>query len=279
MKVELKGVHKFFGDNGGNRAALEDIDLKVQDGEMVVLLGPTGCGKSTLIHLIAGLQKPERGTVRVDGKDVPGPSQERVVMFQDSALFPWMNVLQNVEFGLRMVGTGPDERRERAMKYLKIVHLSRFVKAFPHELSGGMRQRVALARALVINPQILLMDEPFAALDAQTRNLLLIELEDIWRKTKKTIILVTHNVREATFLADRVYEMSAPPGRIIGEYPIKVPRPRREGDPALVMIQNKIMQSLKSEIEKVAQQEIDVGYDVSTRGAVGSADKDIGRNI
>jgi len=279
MKVELKGVHKFFGAESGNRAALENIDLKVQDGEMVALLGPTGCGKSTLIHLIAGLQKPERGTVRVDGKDVRGPSQERVVMFQDSALFPWMNVLQNVEFGLRMAGTGPEERRERAMKYLKLVHLSRFVAAFPHELSGGMRQRAALARALVIDPHILLMDEPFAALDAQTRNLLLIELEDIWRKTKKTIILVTHNVREATFLADRVYEMSAPPGRIIGEYPIKVPRPRREGDPALVMIQNKIMQSLKSEIEKVAQQEIDVGYDVSKRGAVRSADKDIGSNI
>jgi NitT/TauT family transport system ATP-binding protein len=279
MKVELNTVSKFFGTNGNRVRALENIHLNVNEGEFVVLLGPTGCGKSTLIYLVAGLRQPDGGVVRVDGRDVTGPSPDRVVMFQDSALFPWMSVLNNVEFGLKMKGLSKQARREKALEYLKLVHLSRFVHSYPHELSGGMKQRVALARALVMNPQILLMDEPFAALDAQTRNLLQVELEAIWRKTKKTIILVTHNVREATFLADRVYEMSARPGRIKGEYRIPVPRPRREGDPALVMIQNRIMNSLKTEIEKVAQQEIDLNYHVSKSGIVTAVDRDLGSHI
>jgi NitT/TauT family transport system ATP-binding protein len=279
MKVELESVQKTYGQNGQTFPVLEDININVKEGEFIALIGPTGCGKSTLIYLVAGLMKANRGNVRVDGTDVIGPSHNRVVMFQESALFPWLSVLGNVEFGLKIAGVGTKERREKALKYLKLVHLSRFVHSYPHELSGGMRQRVALARSLVMEPQILLMDEPFAALDAQTRNLLQVELEAIWIKTKKTIILVTHNVREATFLADRVLELSARPGRIKGEYPIRVPRPRREGDPALVMIQNEIMRSLKVEIEKVAQSEIDVNYHVSKRGTLKQANRNLGSNI
>lgn len=279
MNVELKNVYKFFGANSKKVTALENINLQVNKGEFIALLGPTGCGKSTLIYLIAGLRKAEQGQVLVDGKPVLGPGHDRVVMFQDSALFPWMNVLDNVEFGLKISGMKPKERREKALEYLRMVHLSRFVHAYPHELSGGMKQRVALARSLVMDPQILLMDEPFAALDAQTRNLLQTELEEIWRRTKKTIILVTHNVREATFLADRVYQLSARPGKISKEYQINVPRPRLEGDPALVMIQNKIMNSLKSEIEKVAQEEMDTNYHVSKSGSLTPVNKDLGSNI
>ena len=200
-------------------------------------------------------------------------------MFQDSALFPWLTVLGNVEFGLKAAGMPAKERREKALEYLKLVHLGRFIHVYPHELSGGMRQRVALARSLVMDPEILLMDEPFAALDAQTRNLLQVELESIWRRTKKTIVLVTHNVREATFLADRVYQISARPGRITQEYEVQVPRPRHEQDPALLMIQARIMQSLKDEIQKVTQEELDVNYHVSKTGALTPVGRDLGSNI
>jgi NitT/TauT family transport system ATP-binding protein len=279
MKIEMEGVYRTYPWNGGTVTALEDINLSVRKGEFIVFLGPTGCGKSTLIHLVAGLQKADRGTIRVDGREVAGPGQDRVVMFQDSALFPWLTVLGNVEFGLKMANLGLKERRERALEYLRMVHLGRFVNAYPHELSGGMRQRAALARSLVMDPDVLLMDEPFSALDAQTRNLLQTELEAIWRKTKKTILFVTHNVREATFLADRVFEMTARPGRIKREHSIAVPRPRMEGDAALVVIQNKIMASLKIEIEKVAQQEMDTSYHVSKKGVVTPANRNLGSHI
>ena len=202
-----------------------------------------------------------------------------VVIFQEAALFPWLSVIENVEFGLRIAGVAKVERRERALEALKMVHLSRFVNAHPHELSGGMKQRAAIARALVMDPKILLMDEPFAALDAQTREMLQVELQDIWQKTRKTVLFVTHNVREATFLSDRVFEMTARPGMIKHEYPIHIPRPRREQDPSLLSVQTKIMSSLKAEIEKVAQQELDLDYRVSEAGLLISADKNVGSNI
>lgn len=279
MKVELQNIHKFYERDGQQISILEDINLTVNEGESVALLGPTGCGKSTLIYLIAGLRFPDKGAVLVDGKPVEKPGQDRVVMFQDSALFPWLTVLGNVEFGLKMMGISKIERRQKAVEMLKMVHLSRFINAYPHELSGGMKQRTALARSLVMDPKILLMDEPFAALDAQTRNLLQIELSEICQKTNKTIILVTHNVREATFLADSVYEITARPGKIKASYPIRVPRPRREGDAALLLIQNQIMASLKDEIEKVAREEMDTDYHVSKSGSLTPIHKDLGSHI
>jgi len=258
---------------------LRDVNFAVEEGEFICVIGPSGCGKSTLISLIAGLEFPDSGEVYVDSKIVEGPSRDRLVVFQEAALFPWLTVLANVEFGLKIAGVPEVERRERALEVIKLVHLSRFVEAHPHELSGGMRQRAALARALVMNPKILLMDEPFAALDAQTRQMLQVELQEIWQKTKKTILFVTHNVREATFLADRVFEITARPGTIKHEYPISLGRPRREQDPNLLSIQARVMSSLKDEIEKVAREELDVDYRVSSNGVVTPVERNVGSNI
>ncbi len=184
-----------------------------------------------------------------------------------------------MEFGLKIAGVSPGERRAKALEAIKMVHLSRFVNAQPHQLSGGMRQRAAIARALVMDPKILLMDEPFAALDAQTRQMLMEELQEIWQKTRKTILFVTHNVREATFLSDRVFEMSARPGTIKKEYPIPFPRPRHEQDPNLLVVQTKIMSSLKDEIEKVAKEELDTDYQISKTGGLTPFDRNVGSNI
>lgn len=258
---------------------LHDVNFAIEEGEFVCVLGPSGCGKSTLISLIAGLEFPDTGEVFVDSKKVEGPSKDRLVVFQEAALFPWLTVLENVQFGLKIAGIHEQERKARAMEAIKMVHLSRFVNAHPHELSGGMKQRAAIARALVMDPNILLMDEPFAALDAQTRQMLMEELQDIWQRTKKTVLFVTHNVREATFLADRVFEMSARPGKIKREHPIHFPRPRLEQDPGLLTIQTKIMSSLKDEIEKVAKQELDTEYELSKTGKPLPAEKNIGSNI
>src|SRR3989338_6009579 len=169
MQVELQRVTKSFVHNGSPLPVLDDITLTVGEGEFVCLLGPSGCGKSTIIHLIAGLERPTSGDVLVGGKPVAGPDPSRAVVFQDAALFPWLSVLGNVEFGLRMTHVEPRRRRERAMEYIRLVHLSKFLHAYPHQLSRGMKQRVAIARALALQPEILLLDEPFAALDAQTR--------------------------------------------------------------------------------------------------------------
>src|SRR3989338_4650015 len=260
MRVVIKRVHKSFKQKGQRVQALHDINFSIEEGEFICVIGPSGCGKSTLISLIAGLEFPDSGEIFVENKIVEGPSKDRLVVFQEAALFPWLTVLDNVEFGLKIAGVPVEERRERAFDAIKAVHLSRFVNAHPHQLSGGMKQRAAIARALVMDPQVLLMDEPFAALDAQTRQMLMEELQDLWQKTKKTVLFVTHNVREATFLSDRVFEITARPGTIKNEYPIHISRPRREQDPHLLTIQTKIMSSLKDEIEKVAKEELDTDY-------------------
>ena len=256
MTVELRHVSKSFPHNGGTLEVLQDINLTVAEGEFVCLLGPSGCGKSTIIHLIAGLERPTAGDILVGGRPVRGPDRSRTVVFQDAALFPWLSVLGNVEFGLRMAGMPKPKRRERAMEYIKLVHLSRFVHAYPHQLSGGMRQRVAIARALATQPEILLLDEPFAALDAQTRSVLQNELLEIWELARPTILFVTHNVREATGLADRVYVISSRPGRIRDVQPVKVSRPRHAEDPALLAHQHKILGLLGEEVEKVLREEL-----------------------
>ncbi|MBI2094862.1 MAG: ABC transporter ATP-binding protein [Candidatus Omnitrophica bacterium] len=279
MRVVLKRVHKSFQQKGQRVQVLRDVNFTIEEGEFICVIGPSGCGKSTLISLIAGLEFPDSGEVFVDSKIVEGTSRDILVVFQEAALFPWLSVLGNVEFGLKIAGVPERERRDRALEAIKMVHLARFVNAHPHELSGGMRQRAALARALVMDPKVLLMDEPFAALDAQTRQMLQVELQEIWQKTKKTVLFVTHNVREATFLADRVLEISARPGMIKKEHPIHVPRPRREQDPQLLALQARIMSSLKDEIEKVARQELDTDYELSKSGVLVPVDRNVGSNI
>ena len=256
MPVELKHVHKSFPHNGDTLEVLHDVNLTVAEGEFVCLVGPSGCGKSTLIHLVAGLERATSGEVRVGGRSVTGPDPSRTVVFQDAALFPWLTVLGNVEFGLRMAGLPKPKREQRAMEYIKLVHLLRFVHAYPHQLSGGMKQRVALARALALQPETLLLDEPFAALDAQTRAVLQNELLEIWELARPTILFVTHNVREATGLADRVYVISSRPGRIRDVRSIGLPRPRRAEDAALLAHQHAILGLLGEEIEKVFREEL-----------------------
>ncbi len=279
MSVVLKRVHKSFVHKGERVQVLRDVNFEIKDGEFICLLGPSGCGKSTLISLISGLEFPDSGEVFVDSKKVEGPSRDRIVVFQEAALFPWLTVLENVEFGLKIAGVAEKERREKAIEAIKMVHLARFVNAHPHQLSGGMRQRAAIARAFVLNPKILLMDEPFAALDAQTRQMLMEELQEIWQRTKNTVLFVTHNVREATFLADRVFEMTARPTTIKREYPIHIPRPRQEQDPSLLVAQTKIMSSLKDEIEKVAQEQLDTDYHIGKTGAMTPVERNVGSNI
>ena len=259
MKLQIKGVSKTFYARDNRLTALEDISIEVKQGEFVCIIGPSGCGKSTLLNIIAGLEKPDKGEVLIDGHLVEIPGPDRVVMFQDDALFPWLNVLGNIEFGMKMKATPKERRRAIALEFLRMVHLSAFKHSYIHELSGGMKQRVALARALTINPAILLMDEPFGALDAQTREILHAELQEIWSLTEKTIIFITHNVREAVCLGDRVLVCSARPGKIKKEIRIDLPRPRRLGSLELIKVSNLIMQELRSEIETVLKEELHDG--------------------
>jgi NitT/TauT family transport system ATP-binding protein len=226
-KLSVQGVSKHFRSRKINVHALDDVSLEVGEGEFVCLLGPSGCGKSTLLNIIAGLEHADAGQVRCDNATVTEPGRERMMMFQESALFPWLDVLDNVLFSLRLKpGLDGAERRKVAEFYLKLVGLEKFHHAFVHELSGGMKQRVALARALAPNPRVLLMDEPFAALDALTREQLYGDLQHIWQARKKTIVFVTHNVRESVCLGDRVILFSPNPGRIREEFRIELPRPR-----------------------------------------------------
>jgi NitT/TauT family transport system ATP-binding protein len=218
----------------------------VGEGEFVCLVGASGCGKSTLLNIIAGLEQPDEGLVMTDGKPVTGPGRDRLVMFQESALFPWLDVLGNVLFALRLKpNLTPKDRIEVAQYYLELVGLTRFQHANIHELSGGMKQRVALARALAPNPRVLLMDEPFAALDALTREQLYGDIQRIWKARNKTIIFVTHNVREAACLGDRVVLFSPHPGRVQEQFRIELPRPRDINSVDLAGYASQITRSLK----------------------------------
>ena len=255
-KLRVQNVVKTFDVKQQKVKALDAVSFDAAEGEFLCLLGPSGCGKSTLLSLVAGLDTEYEGTILHDGVPVTGPGTDRVVMFQDPTLFPWLNVLDNIAFGLTMKGQKKAERHAIAEHYLKMVHLARFARAQVHELSGGMKQRVALARALAMDPALLLMDEPFAALDAQTRDLLHVELEDIWARARKTILFVTHNVREAVRLGDRVLVMSARPGCIRREFRIDLPRPRAMEDHALVDYARAIGEILKVEVNRVLAEEV-----------------------
>jgi NitT/TauT family transport system ATP-binding protein len=240
---------------GEGLLALDHINLQVRAGEFVCIVGPSGCGKSTLLHLIAGLQPQTSGEILIDGNAVQGPGTDRILIFQEHGLFPWLTVGQNVEFGMKMKGVPKAERREKTRYYLRLVHLAKFEKSYIHQLSGGMRQRVAIARALATEPDVLLMDEPFAALDAQTRDLLHDELEHIWNETGRTIIFVTHNVREAIRLGDRVVLLSFRPGRVKSEFPVALPRPRHLEDPSVARAARQILDELRDEINQSLEAE------------------------
>lgn len=260
MEIRVQDVRKTFHGSSGTVTALDGIDLKITEGEFVCLVGPSGCGKSTLCNMLAGFDAPTSGSVTMDGQPVQGPSISRVMMFQESALFPWMNVRDNVSFGLKSLKLPAAERDAIAERFLKMVGLSQFGKAQPHELSGGMKQRVALARALAVDPKVLLMDEPFAALDAQTRDHLHVELENIWRETRKTIVFVTHNVREAVTLGTRVIVFTARPGRIKREFNLEeLEYPRHSTETLVAEMVSKIQFALRDEVAKVEAAEYDQG--------------------
>jgi NitT/TauT family transport system ATP-binding protein len=257
-KLVVEHVSKFFRTRRATVHALDDISLQVREGEFVCLVGPSGCGKSTLLNIIAGLDSPDDGRVLADGQPVTGPGRERMMMFQEPALFPWLDVMDNVLFGLKLkANLTRRERREVALFYLQLVGLEKFTHASIHELSGGMKQRVALARCLAPNPRVLLMDEPFAALDALTREQLYGDIQEIWAKRRKTIVFVTHNVREAVCLGDRVVLFSPHPGRIQEQFEIGLPRPRDINSVDLAKFSTEIMRSLKrhmkSELTEVAE--------------------------
>ncbi|MFG1478834.1 ABC transporter ATP-binding protein [Xanthobacter sp. V4C-4] len=255
VQIDIRNVGKVYGTKASDDpvVALDGVTLRIRRGEFVSLLGPSGCGKSTLLSIIAGFQAATTGQLLQDGRPITRPDPSRTVVFQDYALFGWMTVQQNVEFGLKAKGMAKAERAERARALIATVHLSGFEDKFPHQMSGGMKQRAAIARALAPDPDILLMDEPFGALDAQTRVLLQEEIARISSEAGKTVIFVTHGIDEAVFLADRVVVMSPRPGRVREEVLVPLPRPRTaemRSDPWFVSTVNDLWETLKPEWQK-----------------------------
>ena len=254
-KVQIKAVEKIYEGRKGKTVALNGVNLDIYDNEFICVVGPSGCGKSTLLNIIAGLHEASSGEVLVDGVKVEGTGVDRGVVFQQYALFPWITVKKNVMFGLKLKKDLTDEQREEiAMKYIKIVGLEKFVDAYPKELSGGMKQRVAIARAYAVNPSLLLMDEPFGALDAQTRTQLQTELLKTWEEEKKTCFFITHDVEEAILLATKVIVMSARPGRIKEIIDIDIPYPRGQESkmlPRFVELKNYIWNMVYKEYLEV----------------------------
>mgnify|MGYP003498574396 CR=1 FL=1 len=225
-KLEIRDVGKIYKTKAGETTALEKTSFTVADGEFVTILGPSGCGKSTILRIVAGLEESNSGQVLLDGKEINGPGPDRGMVFQSYTLFPWLNVKDNITFGLKLNGVSQKERDDLARHYLQLIGLEGFEKHYPIQLSGGMKQRVAIARALANDPKILLMDEPFGALDAQTRTIMQEVLLKAWEESKKTILFITHDVDESIFLADSVYVMTARPGRLKKKIPITLERPR-----------------------------------------------------
>jgi NitT/TauT family transport system ATP-binding protein len=225
-KIAARGLTKVYATRRAQVAAIEGLDFSARPGEFVSIVGPSGCGKSTLLHILAGFIEPTAGEVGFDGRPIRGPHPSRGIVFQEFALFPWKTVMGNVTYGLAARGVPRRERAERARRYLELVKLDGFERHYPKELSGGMKQRVALARALIMDPDVLLMDEPFGAVDAQTRVVLQRELLEIWERTHKTVVFVTHSVEEALHLSDRVYVLSSRPARVRAVLDVNLPRPR-----------------------------------------------------
>jgi NitT/TauT family transport system ATP-binding protein len=247
--IQVSGVSKSYKTREGSEVlALNEVSLQVEKGEFVTLLGASGCGKSTLLQILAGLVPPTTGQVAVKGRPLRGPGPDRAVIFQDYALFPWLTVRGNVESGLRLKGLPAAQVRSSATKYIKLVHLERAEDRYPYELSGGMKQRVAIARALALEPETLLLDEPFGALDALTRERMQDELLEIWAMTGKTIVFVTHSIDEATLMSDRVVVFTRGPGRVKDIVPVDLPRPRRRSQDRFAELRERLSALIRTEI-------------------------------
>lgn len=256
-KIQIERLGKTYRSREGEVVALQGVDLTVDTGEFVTIVGPSGCGKSTLLYILAGFLPPTAGDVRVDGIPVRGPGVDRGVVFQEYALFPWLTVFQNVTYGLEMKGLSRADREEIARRYVKLIGLEGFERRFPRELSGGMKQRVALARTLAYDPGILLLDEPFGALDAQTRELMQDELIRIWEATGKTVVMITHDVSEAVYLSQRVAVMSRRPGQIVREFRVDLDRAASREDVVLSQrytdLRNRVWLAVREEVLKDAR--------------------------
>jgi NitT/TauT family transport system ATP-binding protein len=246
--LALRNIKRHFQTKRHDTLAINDISLSINEGEFVCLVGPSGCGKSTLLNIVAGLDFPDEGEALFAGKKIEKPGRERIVVFQEPALYPWLNVRANVELGLKIAGRSKDERKDLADRYIQLVNLRKFEKAYVHELSGGMKQRAQLARALAVEPRMLLMDEPFAALDAQTRDVLQQELQEITARLRTTVLFVTHNVRESVMLGDRVVVMTPAPGRIKTDIRVPLPRPRGPDSHSVVDLAARVRAELQHDI-------------------------------
>ena len=254
--IHIDGLLKAFTKDKLSITALDGFNLDVRDGEFVCLLGPSGCGKTTVLRIVAGLESKTAGTVRIHGREVVDAGSDRGMVFQEFALFPWRTVKGNIEFGLEVKGIEPGKRSEMSQRLIDLVGLRGFERAHPGQLSGGMKQRVGIARALANDPAVLLMDEPFGALDAQTRNLMQKELLRIWSATRKTILFVTHSVDEAVFLADRIVVMTARPGKVREIIDVNLPRPRDRTSKEFISVRSKVLTELDEEFEKARAKEL-----------------------
>ncbi|MEK3886785.1 ABC transporter ATP-binding protein [Bacillus sp. FSL K6-3431] len=280
MYLSIDGINKSFKDEKNQTViVLDGIDMHVDKGSFVSIVGPSGCGKSTLLYLIAGLEKADQGRITIQGKEVKKPGPDRVVVFQEAGLFPWLTVLENVTYGLYLKKMTKAEANAKAIDILKMVHLSKYINAYPHQLSGGMKQRVAIARALVMEPDILLMDEPFSALDEQTRMVLHKELLDIWRKTKVTIFFVTHNIREAVLLSEKVVVFATRPGKIKDVITIPTTKDGVMPDTVTLHTEQRILSILQDEIEKVLKEEMGDDYSFKTDHIHRNDSGDMGSHI
>ncbi|MEH7523533.1 ABC transporter ATP-binding protein [Bacillus sp. JJ1503] len=261
MYLTIDRISKSFNNEKNNRIkVLDNVNLNIEKGSFISIVGPSGCGKSTLLYLIAGLEKADEGEIKMDGKGVTHPGPDRVVVFQEAGLFPWLTVLENVTYGLLLKKIPKKQAEAKALEILKMVHLSRYTDSYPHQLSGGMKQRVAIARALVMEPDILLMDEPFSALDEQSRMVLHKELLDIWRKTKVTILFITHNIREAVLLSEKVIVFATRPGKVKEIITVQSAKDGVMPDSVTLHSEQRILSILEEEIEKVLKEEMGDDY-------------------
>lgn len=245
-KIVAKGIQKYFG----NVLAMEDISCSINEREFVAIIGPSGCGKSTFLYLIAGFEKPTHGDLSINGHPITGPGRDRGIVFQEFVLFPWLTVLRNITLGLDIQGVSQKEAEEKARKWIRLTGLSGFENAYPSTLSGGMKQRVAIARALTYDPEVLLLDEPFGALDVQTKNYMIKDLQNLWQEANRTIVMITHSVSEAVQMADRVLVLSSRPSTVIADISIDAPRPRDPRDPAVRRYEDEVTAVLSAEVDK-----------------------------
>jgi NitT/TauT family transport system ATP-binding protein len=276
-KLVLDRISKRF--HNSTTATLQDVSLQCEPGEFVVVVGPSGCGKTTLLNIAAGILNPDSGSASLDGKPIRTPAPDRAMVFQDHGLFPWLTAAQNVEFGLKMAGVDSRQRAQRTAEALQMVHLGGSDKKLVHELSGGMRQRVAIARALVMDPAVLLMDEPFASLDAQTRTLLHHQLQLLFCQTRKTVLFVTHSVGEAVRLADRVIVLHAHPGRIRKEIAVQLPHPRKFDSPDINELAKLVRKEIEDEVNRVNALAADDSWRPEKIADLGGVAGDLGSGI